>query len=87
MSATQEARFPARRRPVRAHRPIVSMFALAGLALLPRAAAAEVVSIAIGGYSKDGFEKLSRGVDGALGAPPARLKMLVETGATQSAAS
>ena len=84
MSATQEARFPARRRSVRAHRSLVSMFAAAGLALLSRGAAAEVVSV---GYSKGGFENLARGVEGVLGAQAARLEMLAETGAAQSAAS
>jgi hypothetical protein len=36
---------------------------------------------AIGGYAKDGFENLSKGVDAVLGSQAARLKMLLETGA------
>ena len=36
---------------------------------------------AVGGYAKDGFEDLSKGVDAVLGSQAARLKMLIETGA------
>jgi len=36
---------------------------------------------AVGGYSKDGFETLSKAVDGVLGQQVARLQRLVETGA------
>jgi hypothetical protein len=42
---------------------------------------------AVGGYAKDGFENLSKGVDAVLGSQATRLKMLVETGAAQSATS
>jgi hypothetical protein len=39
---------------------------------------------AVGGYSKDGFDDLSQGVDEVLGAQAARLKRLIETGSAQS---
>jgi len=42
---------------------------------------------AVGGYAKDGFDDLSKGVDAVLGAQAARLKRLIETGTAQSAAS
>jgi hypothetical protein len=42
---------------------------------------------AVGGYSKDGFDDLSKGVDAVLGAQAARLKRLIETGKAQSATS
>ena len=44
-------------------------------------------SYAVGGYSKEGFEDLSKGVDTVLGAQAARLKRLIETGTAQSAGS
>ena len=42
---------------------------------------------AVGGYVKDGFENLSKGVDAVLGSQATRLKMLIETGAAQSPTS
>jgi hypothetical protein len=42
---------------------------------------------AIGGYAKDGFGNLSKGVDAVLGSQATRLKMVVETGAAQSPTS
>lgn len=40
----------------------------------------------VGGYSKDGFDDLSKGVDGVLGLQAARLKKLIETGNPESPA-
>jgi polyketide cyclase/dehydrase/lipid transport protein len=42
------------------------------------------LTYAVGGYVKDGFDDLSKGVDGVLGLQVARLKKLVETGSVQS---
>jgi hypothetical protein len=44
-----------------------------------------VVTYAVGGYAKEGFESLSKAVDGVLGAQVARLRRLIETGAPDSA--
>jgi hypothetical protein len=41
---------------------------------------------AVGGYSKDGFDDLSKAVDAVLGTQVLRLKRLIETGSAQSAA-
>jgi uncharacterized protein YndB with AHSA1/START domain len=38
------------------------------------------LTYAVGGYAKDGFEDMSKGVDGVLAAQVARLKKAVETG-------
>jgi uncharacterized protein YndB with AHSA1/START domain len=43
------------------------------------------VTYAVGGYAKDGFDNLSRAVDGVLGEQVARLHRLIETGAPESA--
>jgi hypothetical protein len=40
----------------------------------------------VGGFAKDGFDDLSRAVDGVLGSQVARLKKLIETGTAESAA-
>jgi hypothetical protein len=42
------------------------------------------LTYAVGGYVKDGFDDLSKGVDGVLALQVARLKKLVETGSVQS---
>jgi len=41
------------------------------------------LTYAVGGYTKDGFDDLSKGVDGVLGMQVGRLKKLVETGSVQ----
>jgi hypothetical protein len=41
------------------------------------------LTYAVGGYAKDGFEGMSKGVDGVLAAQVARLKKAVETGSVQ----
>jgi hypothetical protein len=46
-----------------------------------------VFNYAVGGYSKDGFDDLSKGVDAVLGGQALRLKHLIETGSVQSPAS
>jgi hypothetical protein len=38
------------------------------------------VTYVLGGYNKDGFEQLSKGVDGVLTEQVARLKRSIETG-------
>jgi len=43
-----------------------------------------IFDYAVGGYAKDGFDTLSRGVDTVLAAQAARLKLLVETGTAQT---
>ena len=45
-----------------------------------------IATYAIGGYSKDGFDGLSKAVDGVLGSQISRLKKLVESGSPESAA-
>jgi polyketide cyclase/dehydrase/lipid transport protein len=42
------------------------------------------LTYAVGGYVKDGFDDLSKGVDGVLGLQVARLKQLVETGSVKN---
>jgi hypothetical protein len=42
------------------------------------------LTYAVGGYVKDGFDDLSKGVDGVLGLQVARLKKLAETGSAHS---
>jgi uncharacterized protein YndB with AHSA1/START domain len=42
------------------------------------------LTYAVGGYVKDGFDDLSKGVDGVLGLQVTRLKKLIETGSVQS---
>lgn len=44
------------------------------------------LTYAVGGYSKDGFENLSKAVDSVLNTQVARLKKLVETGAAEAIA-
>jgi uncharacterized protein YndB with AHSA1/START domain len=41
------------------------------------------LTYAVGGYAKDGFEDMSKGVDGVLAAQVARLKKVIETGSVQ----
>jgi uncharacterized protein YndB with AHSA1/START domain len=41
------------------------------------------LTYAVGGYARDGFEEISKGVDGVLAAQVARLKKAVETGSVQ----
>ena len=43
------------------------------------------VTYAVGGYAKEGFDNLSKAVDGVLGEQVARLHRLIETGAPDSA--
>jgi hypothetical protein len=42
------------------------------------------LTYAVGGYSKDGFEDIAKGVDAVLGRQGARLRLLVETGSAES---
>jgi len=41
------------------------------------------LTYAVGGYARDGFEDMSKGVDGVLAAQVARLKKVIETGSVQ----
>jgi hypothetical protein len=51
------------------------------LAIVPAGTGSDLtLTYAVGGYSKDGFEPLSKAVDSVLGSQIARLKRLVETG-------
>ena len=43
------------------------------------------VTYAVGGYAREGFDNLSKAVDGVLGEQVARLHRLIETGAPDSA--
>ena len=42
------------------------------------------LTYAVGGYSREGFEDIAKGVDAVLGRQVARLRMLVETGSADS---
>jgi len=42
-----------------------------------------MLTYTVGGYARDGFEDVSKGVDGVLAAQVARLKKVVETGSVQ----
>jgi hypothetical protein len=42
------------------------------------------LTYAVGGYSREGFEDIAKGVDAVLGRQVARLRMLVETGSAES---
>ena len=42
-----------------------------------------MLTYAVGGYARDGFDDMSKGVDGVLAAQVARLKKVVETGSVQ----
>jgi hypothetical protein len=73
-------------------RPILTLLALGPLqamgvagsmtfSIVPAGPGADLtVNYAVGGYSKDGFDALSKAVDSVLGLQVARLQRLAETG-------